>query len=247
MRKIIGFFSGKGGTGKTTCAVNTGLAIHLLGEKVIVMDCDLDNANLGLHLGLYDFPTTLHDVLEKDINILETVHIHSSGLRFIPSSVAFRQAGQDLGKLKGILADLDYAVVIDGPPGIDQRVMSLMNLCDEVVVITNPNIPAVADALKIIQKAMDFGKSEISMIVTMTNGKHELRLHEIEEACKVPILGTIPTHYGFKKSLHDKTPLLLNDPHSSPAVAYKKIAATLIGKEYSPPSLLWARRLLAKF
>ena len=53
MGKIIGVMSGKGGVGKTTESLNLGLAIHQFNEKVIVIDGDVKNPNLGLYLGLY--------------------------------------------------------------------------------------------------------------------------------------------------------------------------------------------------
>lgn len=243
MRKIIGFFSGKGGTGKTTCALNTALAIHQLGEKVVVLDCDMDNPNISLHMGLYNFPITLHDVLDKDVNVLEAVHIHSSGLRFIPSSIPFRQMSTDLTKLKTSLSELDYVTLLDCPPGIDRNVLSLLSMCDEILVVTNPNIPAVTDALKVIQKALDLGKSDIGIIVNMVGKKHELSVQEIEEACKVPVLGTIPVHKKFKKSLHDRVPIILAEPNSNPTISFKKIASSLVGKEYSPPKMIFLRKL----
>lgn len=246
MKKIIGIFSGKGGTGKTTCTVNTGLAIHLLGEKVVLLDCDFDNANLSLHLGLYDFPITIHDVLDKDINILEAVHIHSSGLRFIPASISFRQIESDITKLKASLSDLDYVTILDCPPGVNNEVVPLLELCDEILVVTNPNMPAVTDALKIIQKALDMGKNEISVIVNMSGKKHELKKEEIEETCKVPVLGTIPAHYDFHKSLHHKKPLVLGNPLSPASLAFKRIGSSLIGKEYSDPKFLKIRRLFKR-
>jgi septum site-determining protein MinD len=242
MKKVIGFFSGKGGTGKTTCTVNTGLAIHQFGEKVVLLDCDFDNANLSLHLGLYDFPLTLHDVIDKDINILEAVHIHSSGLRFIPASISFRQMESDISKLKTSLSELDYVTLLDCPPGINNTVLSLLNMCDEVLVVTNPDMPAVTDALKVIQKALDLGKSEISVIVNKSGKKHELKIDEIEEACKVPVLGSVPAKYDFHKSLHHKVPLLLSNPYSHASVAFKKIGSSLVGKEYKQPKFLALRR-----
>jgi len=247
MRKTVGFFSGKGGTGKTTCSINTALAIHQFGEKVILLDCDLNNANLALHLGFHDFPVTLHDILEQDLNILESVHIHSSGLRFIPASLSLRQLGTDVSKLKHSLGDLDYLTILDCPSGVDENILSLIDVCDEIIVVTNPNIPAVTDAIKIIQKAIDMDKNEISVIVNMATKKHELTVEEIEEACKVPVLGTIPVHSDFKKSLHHTVPILLASPNSSASITFKRIASSMIGKEYRPPRMAWAKRFFGGF
>lgn len=243
MQKIVGIFSGKGGAGKTTCAVNLGLAIHELGEKIILMDCDINNANLALHFGLYNFPITLHEILDRDINILEAVHVHSSGLRFIPASIAFNNLDKDLNKLRESLKNLNYYILIDAPSGIGSDVVSLIKTCDEILVVTNPDVPAITDALKIIQVAMDLDRKEIGIIINKSTKKHSLREEEIEEVCKVPILGIIPEDNHFKMSLHEKTPIILRKPYSKPAIEFRKLGANLLGKNYSPPKLRRLRRV----
>lgn len=243
MKKIIGVFSGKGGVGKTTCTLNIGLAIHEFGDKVIIMDCDLKNANLGLHLGLYDFHTTIHDVLEKEISPLEAVSIHSSGLRIIPGSIALRNLQYNTAKFKESLDDMDHIVLFDAPSGAEQNVVSLIEMCDEILVVTNPDIPSVTDAMKTIQIALDMDKRSISMIVNRSTNKHELNLKHIEDVCKIPIIGVVPEEKHMKKSIHHKVPLLLYKPLSPASIEFRKIAANIIGKNYKKPRLMKLKRI----
>jgi septum site-determining protein MinD len=246
MQKIIGIFSGKGGVGKTTCALNIALAIHEFGEKVILVDCDLFNSNIGLQLGLYEFPISLYDILDREISILEGVHVHSSGLRFIPSPITFNPFQPNLLKLREMLENLNYLIILDAPSGMGDDVISLIKVCDEVLVITNPDMPSVTDAMKVIQVSMDLDRKEIGLIINRVSNKYELKTEDIEKVCKIPILGVIPEHQEFKKSLHLKTPLLLRKPHSSPAIEFKKIGATIAGKSYEPPRFSLFRTLFKK-
>ncbi|MHA1231137.1 MAG: nucleotide-binding protein [Candidatus Helarchaeota archaeon] len=55
-KPVIGFTGGKGGTGKTTVAVNIAYLFYQLNKKVLVVDCDVDNPNVSLLLG-----TKLHE------------------------------------------------------------------------------------------------------------------------------------------------------------------------------------------
>ncbi|MBI4175600.1 MAG: P-loop NTPase [Candidatus Aenigmarchaeota archaeon] len=243
MAKIIGVFSGKGGVGKTTCSINLGLAIQGFGDPITLIDCDVKNSNLGLHLGLYDFPITLYDVLENDINILEAMYIHSSGLRIIPASVYMINFDINASKFKTALNDLESVVMIDSPPGIGEDVLSLMSLCDEIVIITNPDLPSVTDALKTYQAANDLGKKIAGVLINRTANRHEIKTKHIEEIFKGAILGTVPEDRNVKRSIHIKVPLVLYKPHSRASLAFKSAAAKLTGRDYSPPRLLTLRRM----
>lgn len=247
MVRIVGVFSGKGGVGKTTCTVNIAAALHKWGEKVMLMDCNFENSNLGFHLGLYDFHITVHDVLEQDVNVLEAVHIHQSGLRIIPSSIPHRRMQADPSKLRAALEDLDHLVLFDGPPGIGQDVVSLLGISDDIIVVTNPEIPAVADALKLIAVARELNKGVLGVVVNRVSGRHELSIEDIEKVCHAPVLGVVPEDRKVKESLFAKTPLVWYRPHAPAALAFKKIGAQLVGRDWEAPALLPMRRFMDRW
>ena len=51
-KSIIGCTGGKGGTGKTTVAVNIAYLFSESGKKVLMLDCDVDNPNVEVPLGI---------------------------------------------------------------------------------------------------------------------------------------------------------------------------------------------------
>ena len=51
-KRIIGCTGGKGGTGKTTVAVNIAYLFSQIGKKVLILDCDVDNPNVSILLGV---------------------------------------------------------------------------------------------------------------------------------------------------------------------------------------------------
>jgi len=243
MQKVIGVFSGKGGVGKTVCTLNMGLAIHELGDKVVLMDCDLKHPNMGLHLGLYDFQTTVQDVLERRISPLEAVSIHSSGLRFIPGGIALRNFEYDNKYFKESLDDINSMIIFDGPSGSGNNTMALLEICDEIIVVTNPDIPSVTDAMKIIQTAQDMDKKSISLVVNRVQKKHELDLKHIQEVCRIPLIGVIPEDKHMKRAMHNKLPVMLYKPLTNASIEFRRTAASLIGKNYNPPRFYRIRRL----
>ncbi|MBU0530617.1 MAG: P-loop NTPase [Candidatus Aenigmatarchaeota archaeon] len=243
MKKVIGVFSGKGGVGKTVCALNIGLAIHEFGDKIVLMDCDLKHPNMALHLGLHDFHTTVQDVLERRISPLEAISIHNSGLRFIPGSIALRNFEYDNKYFKESLDDINNLVLFDGPSGSEGNALALLEICDEIIIVTSPDIPAVTDAMKIIQIANDMDKRSISMIINRVQKKHELDIKHIEDACKVPILGIVPDDKNVKRGLHQRLPVTLYKPFSNSSIEFRRIGAAVVGRNYSPPRFYRIRRL----
>ena len=62
MSECIVITSGKGGVGKTTTTANLGVALALIGKRVVVVDADIGLRNLDVILGLenrivYDLST----------------------------------------------------------------------------------------------------------------------------------------------------------------------------------------------
>lgn len=234
MKKVIGIFSSKGGVGKTTCALNLAMAMHHLGNETMLVDCDIRNSNLGLHLGIYDFPITLQDVLEGDMNFLEAVHVHHSGLRIVPASISLREFKTDIGKLSDVFRQMKHDLVLDTPPGVNEEVASLIRMCTDIAVLTSPDLPSVTDSMKTIQMAKDLDKRVNGIIINRAEGKYELDPGDIEKVCGVPVIGIVPEDHNVKKSLYNKLPVVSYKPHAPAAIALKKIGAAMIDKQYSP-------------
>jgi len=243
MNRVIGVFSSKGGVGKTTCALNIAMSLHDMGTDVALIDCDLKNSNLSLHLGLYDFPLTVQDVLEGDVNYLDAIYIHSSGLRILPASITLREFKTEISKLRNTLDNMNHHVVLDTPPGASEEASSVIQLCDEIMVLTTPNIPSITDTMKTIQMAKDVGKKIRGVIINRAEKKHEIKKQDIEKVLGLPVLAVIPEDRNVRKSLHANTPVVRFKPHSPSSIALKRLSAGIIQREYSPPRFLKLRRL----
>ena len=83
--RIISIISHVPGNGKTTTALNLGIAFHNLGEKTIVIDSDFDKPNMIEHLNIESMPVTMDDVFSGKSHIMDSIYRHPSGLRIIPS------------------------------------------------------------------------------------------------------------------------------------------------------------------
>ncbi len=248
MEKVIAVVSGKGGVGKTTFTSNMGLALQKLGKEVTVMDGDMSNSNLGLQLGFFQFPLGLQDALNGNISIHKALYSHSSGLKVVPSSVSlnYLKRSPNPNRLKRLLKDVRGVVLIDSPPGIGSDVENIIRAADDVIVITNPEIPAVTDALKAVHIARELGKEPLGVVLNRTGDSYEMRPDEVGALAGTKILGSVPEDRAIKRSIFNRNPVVHDRPNSRASVAFMEIAATTAGMEYKRPRMLRMKRLLRR-
>ncbi|MBL7147952.1 MAG: cell division ATPase MinD [Nanoarchaeota archaeon] len=236
MTRYILISSGKGGTGKTSTVINLGIALNNFGKDVVVVDGNLTTPNIGLYLGVPIVPTTLHDVIlnKKDIN--DSIYLHRSGTKVIPGSISLNSLGKIKSnvlkkKLREIEKDVDF-VIIDCAAGFSHDSLGALEASDEVLVVTNPELPAVTDALKSIKIAEEYGKNVLGIILNRKKGKIEMRPEAIEKLLDKPIISMIPEDIKIKEALVKQDAVINLFPKSESAIAYKRLAANLIGEKY---------------
>ena len=248
--KLITITSGKGGVGKTTTAINLGAALNQFGKEVIVVDANLTTPNIGLHLGAPIVPVNLNHVLLGKARIADAIYEHESGTKIIPSSLSIKELKRlDHSKLKDVAKKLkkmaDY-VIFDSAAGLGEEALVSIKVADELIIVTNPEIPAVTDALKTIKLAEDIGKDVKGVIVTRVKGTNsEMSISNIRDMLDIPILGVVPEDKNVKASIKSKDALLHVYPYSKASLAYKRIAAMIANVSYEERSLLvrlFARR-----
>ncbi len=236
MGKLITITSGKGGVGKTTTAINLATAINSFGKEVIIVDANLTTPNVGLHLGAPIVPISLNHALLGKVKIEEAIYEHSSGTKIIPSSLSIGELRRlNHGKLKDIgkkLRKMADIVIYDSAAGLGEEAIAAMESADELIIVTNPEIPAVTDALKTAKLIEQLGKTVKGVIVTRVKGsKTEMPIANIKDMLELPILGVIPEESKVQASLVMKEALFHAFPKSDAARAYKRIAAKLIGHD----------------
>ncbi len=238
MKKIIVITSGKGGVGKTTSAINIGAALNYFGKDALVLDANLSTPNVGIHLNALDVPICLNHVLQNKADLFEAVYEHNSGLKIIPSSLSIKELKkvkpEKIKTLKKGLKNLSDYIIVDSSAGLGDETQHVIGMADELIVITNPELPAITDALKAIKLAEEKKIHIMGVIITrVKKDKIELQPDIVREMLEVPILGMIPEDIDVKKALNEKDAVVHTHPKSKAARAYKEIAANLIDVKYN--------------
>lgn len=237
MSKLIVITSGKGGVGKTTTAINLGAAINSFGKDVLIVDGNLSTPNIGIHLGSPEVPINLNHVISKKADMFEAVYEHESGMKIIPSSLSINDLTKiNPEKIKDFKKDFkkisDY-IIVDSSAGLGKEALSTIALADELIIITNPEMPAIVDALKTTKMAEKMKKSILGIIMTKVKKNNiEMQPETVKEMLEAPILGMIPEDINIQKSLNLKDAVVHTFPKSKSSRAYKEIAAKILGVEY---------------
>lgn len=237
MVTLLSIISGKGGVGKTTTAINLGVALNSLGKEVIIVDANLTTPNVGLHLGAPIVPVNLNHVLLGKAKVSDAIYEHDSGTKIIPSSLSVKELRRlnhhklkDVGKSLRKLADY---IIYDAAAGLGEEAVGSIEAADKLIIVTNPEIPAVTDALKTAKLAEEMGKEIIGVIVTRVRGaRTEMPLSNIHEMLDLPIIGVIPEDKNMQSALTMKDAIVHTHPNSKAARAYRRVAAKVAGVSY---------------
>ncbi len=158
MGEIISFSSGKGGTGKTFCSVNTACELASKGYKVLIFDIDINCSNVFIMLHVKP-QNKLQKYFENNADLEESivkseygVDVISAGIniqRFIQfeNDYNLTRLSEDIVKLKD---KYDY-IIIDHPAGISQGMMKFYAVSDHIVLIANPEVTALTDLYRLMK------------------------------------------------------------------------------------------------
>lgn len=223
--------SGKGGVGKTTLAINVGMAIAAADYRVVVVDVDLGMANLTDVIDFTPSRSTLHDVLAGADALEEATYEVTDGFFAIPSGAALESyASVDPDALEVVVDALrdafDY-VLLDLGAGISRESVLPLGLADDVLLVATPDLAAVKNVSKTAELVRKAEGNIEGVIVNRTREDDYIDEDRIAENLGPHLLGTIPEDVAVRKALNAGVPVVAHAPESPSARAYREIAAEL--------------------
>jgi septum site-determining protein MinD len=238
MNRIFVITSGKGGVGKTTTAINLGAAMNYFGKDVLIIDGNLSTPNVGIHLNSPEVPINLNHVLLGKADPREAVYEHKSGLKVMPSSLSIKELKkvkpEKISSFKKDFKEISDYIIVDSSAGLGEETLAAIELADELIIVTNAEMPAITDALKTIKIAEQMKKPITGVIVTRVRKDNiEMTPETVKDMLETPILGMIPEDMNVKRSLNQKDAVVHTHPKSDASRAYKEIAARLVNVEYN--------------
>ena len=241
--RVITVTSGKGGVGKTTATANMAVALAQLGKKVVCIDADIGLRNLDVLMGLekrivYD----LVDVVEGRCKLRQALvkDKRVEDLYLLPAAQTRDKTAvspQDMVVLANELRPTCDFIMIDSPAGIEWGFRNALAPADEVIVVTNPEAPAVRDADRIVG-LIEAEPRKIPTSLVINRAKSEmirkgdmLSVNDVMDILSIPLLGVVPDDEQILISSNRGAPLTLEDRASAAGQAFHNIARRLTGEK----------------
>ncbi|MBJ7595485.1 MAG: P-loop NTPase [Candidatus Dormibacteraeota bacterium] len=218
-------FSGKGGVGKSVVATNLATALALRGARVALVDLNLQYGDVGVLLHLESHPITIDAITQQgdavDAAALEDALATSEhGVRVLlaPSSPESSDLVSAAG-LEAILGQLSRThdvVVVDSPPHLEERVVGVMEVADQILLVSSFGITSVKDAkvtLRLLQ-SLGIPPDRVALVVNQTRPRLTFSAEEIERTLRFPILSTLPFEPRMEETIESGRPMVVSEPRS---------------------------------
>jgi len=242
VKHTIAVSSGKGGVGKSTIAVNLALALRQTGAQVGLVDVDVYGPDVPLMMGARGRPGMFD-------NKIIPVEAHGIKIMSIGLLVAEREALVWRGPMihsavQQFLRDvmwgaLEY-LVFDMPPGTGDAQLSLSQVVPltGVVMVTTPQDVALLDVRKALGMFRKLNVPILGIVENMSyfaapdTGKRYAIFGEgggarVAEEFAVPLLGQIPLEMETRKGGDAGIPIVVGQPDSAQAKAFREVAAAV--------------------
>ncbi len=240
--RVITVTSGKGGVGKTTLAANLSVALAMQGQRVVVIDADVGLRNLDVMLGLenrivYD----LVDVIEGRCRLRQAMvrDKRLSELFLLPAAQTRDKSAvqpEDMIRVCENLREQHDFILIDSPAGIEQGFRYAVAPADEVLIVTNPEIPAVRDADRVVGliEAEEIGPARLivnRIKPDLVQRGEMLSIADVVELLAIDLIGIVPEDQSVLIAANRGQPLAFSRNSSPAAQAFHNVVRRILGED----------------
>ena len=257
--RVIAVASGKGGVGKSTCAVNVALALEQQGARVGLLDADIYGPSIGLMLGVDDdIRPNIKE--EKFFEPIRVKGIRTMSMAFLVNDKTpmVWRGPMASGALQQMLlqtlwGELDY-LIVDMPPGTGdiQLTLSQKVAVDGAVIVTTPQNIALQDAIKGIEMFLKVDVPILGIIENMSFHVCEKCGHEsyifgqdggshVSDNWDVPLIAQVPLAMEIRAKMDSGESVVKGNSSQYADESFRKaarfIAASLWPKKTASPEI----------
>ena len=242
INKVVAVASGKGGVGKSTCAVNLACALVQDGAEIGLLDCDIYGPSVPLMMGVNERPLVSPE--EKLVPLMSHgVKLMSMGFLLEGDQPVIWRGPMIMKTIQQFVMQVDWGtldyLLIDLPPGTGDAQLSLCQTVplDGGVIVTTPqeaSLGVVRKGIAMFERVNVpiLGIVENMSYFTAPNGDRiEIFGHGggAAEAKRqgTAFLGEVPLFTEIREGGDAGIPVVVKSPEGPPAQAFGAVAAAL--------------------
>ncbi len=238
--QTIAVAGGKGGTGKSTVAVNLSVAMALAGHDVILLDADFGLSNVECLLDLQSRFNLSH-VMKGECELRDTLLAGPGGIRVVPgANGALEMVRMSQIQHAGLIAMFSEVaggadtLIIDIASGLSDSVLSYSRAAREVIVVICDDPTSIHDAFGLIRVLSESCQIDrFRILVNQTVSTHQgldlygalVRIVDRHLDVLLDYCGSIPFDPQLKKSISRQRPVVEAYPRSPSALAFGRLAS----------------------
>lgn len=242
--KVISLINQKGGTGKTTSAVNIAGKLKMLGKRVLLVDLDYQR-NLTVSITEEDFNNTVFNLMADKLHIEEAIY-QINGFDLIPGDIRMRRLEKEieervfkeliLSKALGKVKDnYDYCI-IDCRPDMELKEKNALIASDVILVPTQAQLYSL-EGLDILQGFKKEIEEELEkeiplkIFCTMVNtrAKNPMEIMDYLKTEYDGVMNSFIRHtVKLQESPNEKKTIFEKDPKGNGAKDYTQLVEELM-------------------
>ncbi|MHB1295737.1 MAG: AAA family ATPase [Anaerolineae bacterium] len=236
---VIVFCAPKGGTGRTTLAINLALGIYARNhEKVALVDADYAAPALDVALNLQPERTVaelLPHITRVDRDLLSgilTPHISGVQVLLAPSPsdldepIGLPQVQQIVVLLREVF---DWVIVDVGLP-LDETAFAFLDGADRIIMTVLPEMVGLRNTRRMLDQLYNRGypPDRVMLVLNRATMQGGVSVAAIEEHLRIPVAFQVPDDQPLATfSINRGVPLIMSHRHSAVAKAVRKLAQTV--------------------
>jgi pilus assembly protein CpaE len=251
--QIIDVIGSKGGVGATTIAVNLAVSIAETknAQSVALVDMNMLFGDIPIFLALkpnYNWGEITKDIARLDATFLMNIlSKHSSGVHVLPSPSHLNGnqpvTPETIEHLLSLMQGMFDFVVIDGGQSLNKTSLRILEMSDDVLLVSLLSLPYLANTNKLLTSFANFQhlpKERIKIVINRYLKKSQVSLKDAEDAINREIFWTIPNDYKTTMSAINQGKALAQFAAKSAVTRnLKELAATLALKEQKGEKRRW--------
>ena len=245
--RVIMVSSTKGGTGKTSIAVNLAVGLADTRLRTLLIDLDVQFGDVGIVLGLDRPAKTLHDLIavadDLDTEKLRGYVVrHESGLSILPAPLRPEEGEAiDATRIAGILQTargMFDAIVVDTAPLFDGPMLTALDRSDQLLLVSTPDVPSMKNIRLALQtlELLGFPVERVALVANRSGMAGGASASEMADTIGKEIRFVLPEDSIVPKSVNSGVPAVLMDPRARFSRGINDIVDALVGRTVQQPA-----------